>query len=568
MNQSSRWSRLHLFLTGTLILLVVGSSATGLANQWVQDDLPIIATNELLHSLSQSWKVFTTSYWPDPFPRELYRPLTSLMLAGEWAIGGGSPLVFRITSILIYTLVTLACWGLARRLMPAWAAFAVAALFAVHPVHVEAVAVAVNQAELMVALLLMAMTTAWIDHRRAGLPVISGWGARMLLLWFLAILFKEHAAVLPALLILAEFTVLNDGSTRRLERGEWRRLGLSVALLVAIIIGIRDLVLHGNTKGSFTAEALVDQGVGGRLLTMLGVVPEWFRLLIWPEHLRADYSPQVIVPAESFGAPQLIGVTLLAIALFLMIRSWRREPVVAFGIGWLGISLGPVHNVLVPTGIVMAERTLFLGSAGFLIGGVALVWVIGKQLETGRRPVIAIAGTAFVALLLMGLTRSASRQKVWHDLPTLWHQTLIDAPLSYRAHHAYAQVLYKAGQLGSAERHYRRAMELYPGAWPLYLDLADKYRLAGNCWPAIELYRHLLRLNPAHTAGRGSLIACLVHVGEYQEAADVARIGIEFGRQDDDFRRYLLVADSARDAAAPAGTVRLPPPQAIDTITR
>src|SRR5690606_22441532 len=158
------------------------------------------------------------------------RPLTSLMLAGEWAIGGGSPLVFRITSILIYTLVTLACWGLARRLMPAWAAFAVAALFAVHPVHVEAVAVAVNQAELMVALLLMAMTTAWVDHRGAGLPVIRGWGARMLLLWFLAILFKEHAAVLPALLILAAFTVLNDGSTRRLERGEWRRLGLSVAL--------------------------------------------------------------------------------------------------------------------------------------------------------------------------------------------------------------------------------------------------------------------------------------------------------------------------------------------------
>src|SRR5690606_39848627 len=176
MNQSASWSRQQLLLGGTLVLLVAASSWTGLGNQWVQDDLPIIATNELLHSLGQAWKIFTTSYWPDPFPRELYRPLTSLMLAVEWAIGGGSPLVFRITSILIYTLVTLACWGLARRLMPAWAAFAVAALFAVHPVHVEAVAVAVNQAELMVALLLMAMTTAWIDHRRAGLPVISGWG--------------------------------------------------------------------------------------------------------------------------------------------------------------------------------------------------------------------------------------------------------------------------------------------------------------------------------------------------------------------------------------------------------
>src|SRR5690606_15132565 len=210
-----------------------------------------------------------------------------------------SPAVFRVTSILLYALATLACWRLATRLLPASAAFAVAALFAVHPVHVESVAVAVNQAELMVALLLMMMTTSWIDHRRAGLPVVSGWGAGMLGLWFVAILFKEHAAVLPALLVLAEFTVLADGSTRPLGRVEWRRLGLAVALLVAIIIGIRDLVLHGDTKGSFTAEALVDQGVGGRLLTMLGVVPELFRLLILPPPLRADYSPLVIVPVES-----------------------------------------------------------------------------------------------------------------------------------------------------------------------------------------------------------------------------------------------------------------------------
>ena len=97
----------------------------------------------------------------------------------------------------------------------------------------------------------------------------------------------------------------------------------------------------------------------GRTLTMLGVVPEWFRLLIWPHHLQADYSPQEILPAEHLSSPQLLGLVLLAIAVLLLVATWRRQPVVAFGVLWLGIGIGPVHNVLVPTGIVLAERTLF-----------------------------------------------------------------------------------------------------------------------------------------------------------------------------------------------------------------
>ena len=67
------------------------------------------------------------------------------------------------------------------------------------------------------------------------------------------------------------------------------------------------MVLGGDTKGSFTAEALGGLGVGGRALTMLTVVPEWFRLFLWPAHLRADYSPQEIVAATQWGMDQTFG---------------------------------------------------------------------------------------------------------------------------------------------------------------------------------------------------------------------------------------------------------------------
>jgi hypothetical protein len=543
------------------VAIALLSTWTALGNSWVQDDIPIILGNQAVHSLERAWELFAASYWPEPFPRELYRPVTMLGFAVQWAIGEGTPLVYRITSILLYMAATLAVWRLARRFLGAGAAWAVAALFAAHPVHVESVAVAVNQAELLVALLLTLITIAWIDRRRAGRPTDGWWGAGVVGAYFVAGLVKEHAFVLPVLLVALELTVLDDGRPLRERVRANRMVMLGFALVVAVAVGIRDLVLAGNTKGSFTAEALVDSGVGGRALTMLGVVPEWARLLIWPAHLRAEYSPREIIAATGFGSAQLAGVALLLIGGAIIVLGRRRLPVAAFGFAWLAIGLGPVHNVLVPTGIVLAERTLFLGSIGFLVGVVALGDALRSRLgQTDARAARIVTVGGLTALLLMGITRSASRQRVWLDPATLWRQTLIDAPLSYRAHHAWAQILWDGRQRGQAERYFRRAIELYPPAWPVYVDLADKYRLAGQCWPAIELYQGLLSLNPLHTAGRGSLVACLIHVGRYREAAGMARVGEELGISAEIFARYAVIADSAAAVSAIPGTVSLPPP--------
>ena len=545
-----------------LVLIVALSTWTALANGWAQDDLPIIFGNEAVHSLHRLLELFTSSYWPDPYPRELYRPVAMLGFALQWAAGGGEPWLFRVVSILLYLGVTLAVWRLARRLLAPGAAWVAAALFAAHPVHVEAVAVAVNQAELLVALICTLVATAWLDRRRAGLPTDGAWGLGVLGAYLVATLVKEHAFVLPVLLVAMELTVLDDARALRDRLRAHRQVLLGSALVVAVMILVRDQVLAGNTKGSFTAEALVDLGLGGRALTMLAVVPQWTRLLFWPAHLQADYSPQEILPATGFGTAQLLGLLLLLVAGATMVGSRRRLPAVAFGLAWLAIGLGPVHNVLVPTGIVLAERTLFLGTIGFVIAGVALLDRVRGALAL-RAPALVrgtvVAGTG--ALLVMGISRSASRQQVWHDVATLWRQTLIDAPLSYRAHHAFAQVLWNADRRGQAEQYYRRAIALYPKAWPIYVDLGDKYRLAGQCWPAVELYRVLLSLNPYHIAGRGSMIACLVATGQYAEAREVAEVGVEIDETPDVFRRYAEIADSALAVNAPVGSVVLPTPK-------
>jgi hypothetical protein len=547
-----------------LVVLAATAECLCLRNQWVQDDRPIIVMSPVLHSLAHWWQRFTQAYWPDPYPRELYRPLTSLLLSVEWVLGGGHVVVFRAMSLVLAVGSTLAVYRLATRVLPSGGAWLAAAFFAVHPVHVEAVAVAINQAELAVGLLLALLTAAYLDRRRAGLPLSAGWIATMSAGYLVASLFKESALVLPGMIVVAEVVLIADQRPWRDRIAMLRPLILAFMLVAVALIYVRNMVLAGDTKGTFTAEALTGLTFTGRAITMLGVVPDWVRLLFWPSQLRAEYSPGVIVGTTHWGMMQSLGALLLVALAAIAWRVRRTRPAITFGICWIAIGIFPVSNVLVPTGITLAERTLFLASIGAVLIAGDVAWLIGHRLYSSGGAPRLITVAALGAILGMGLTRSMSRQLVWHDLPTLWRQTLVDAPLSYRANFAYAQILFDAGLRRSAEVYYRRSMEIFPPAWPVPLDLADKYRLAGDCYPAVHLYQRVLVLDPYHTAARASLITCLVKIGDYATASREARIGEDYGRQPRSFAVYGAVADSAARVHAAPGTVRLPPP--VDSI--
>ena len=547
------------FVPALPLVLALAASVLCLPNQWCQDDRPVIAFNITLHSLSRVWSIFTHAYWPEPFPQELYRPLTSLTLAFQWVLGRGNPLAFRIGSILLYVAATWAVYQVAKRLLTPAGAVVAASLFAVHPVHVEAVAVAVNQAELWVVVLLGWLVVRYIDRRRSGAALDARWIVVTAVGYFAAILFKESAAVLPGLLLAVELVAIDDRRAWRERLAALRPFALVLVLAVTLAVAARTAVL-GNLKGTFTAEALVGLSMGGRALTMLGVVPQWARLLIWPAHLQADYSPQVIVAATHWGWSQTLGAAILLAAVTTALWCRRRRPAVTIGILWMAVALFPVSNVLVPTGIVLAERTLFLATVGTVLAAADLLTAAGTRLYAAGAIGRAVTVACTTAVFGLALVRSTSRDLVWHDEDTLWHQTLDDAPLSYRAHFAYAQILFEAKLRRSAEYHYQRAMQLYPPGWPVALDLADRYRLAGDCYPAIRLYQRVLRLDPYHTAARASLITCQVLTGDYVHASREAKIGAQYGQQPKSFALYGAIADSALRVHARIGTVRLPPP--------
>jgi len=542
--------------------VAIGASIAGLGNELVQDDVSLLVENDRLHGLGQWREILTNPYWPPPHSPDLYRPITSLLLALEYSVGGGGPLPFRFTSYLLYAGLSIGVFSLARRLLPLGIAGAVALFFAAHPVHVEAVALAVGQSELLVGLFGTLMAIRYLDRRLTGDGDLSlrDW-AFLAFLYVMASLSKEQGLVLPAILAALEISVL---LSREPGLPRLRRLApgyLLLGLAGAVVLLARQVALGGTVAGSFTAAALQGLDFGGRALTMLAVVPEWVRLLVWPAHLQADYSPREIVASAGFGGPEAIGAALIAI---ITLGAWfarRRAPAITFGLLWTAIALLPVSNLVVPTGIVLAERTLLLPSlgVGLAVGGAlgaGAAWPIASGLS--RWP--AQAGRlALAAITLALVARSAARQRDWRNDAVFRTESVEDAPLSWRTRLSYGSYLFEAGRRDSALDHYRRALGLAPEAerWRVRNDLAEHYFAAEETAPAVEQLRASLSEAPEQEGTRHYLVLGLLSLGAYPEAAAQADSALARGGAADLFTELKLLADSARRLGVPPGGIRI-----------
>lgn len=549
---SIRWPR---WANPTIALLALASSVVGIVNWFTYDDRYIIELNPATHNLHAWWRVFQTSYWPKDWGGDGYRPLTILAFKIEGAIGGGIPVVYHAANILLYTLVSLLVLALARRVLPLWAAWVVAALFAVHPVHVEAVANVVGQSELLAAAAVLVAVTLYLRDRQAG-PLRVRTALAIAGLYAAACFSKEHGIVLPALLGAAELTVVSDSKSLAERVRRLRPFYLVLVLVAVSFIWVRSIVLADHGIGGFvpfTPFGTLHSTARDRVLTALGVVPEWLRLLFWPAHLASEYGPPGIEIAQGYSMSQLPGLVLLIAVVSLGVGLRRRQPVISFGIAFVCVTLLPSSNFILPAGIVLAERTLFLPSVGamLILGGVA-VWItegVRMRYRDERRLVYA-AQALLMIVLLTGAVRSASRTRVWRDNESLFHQAVIDSPLSYRAHFMLGALDFENKRKREGEMEYRKALNLFPYDPALSYNMADQYRTAGMCGPAIPLYRWTHNLDPNFPRGHSAFAWCLLYEGEYAEAKLMALDAMRYGADLKAMRRIIFLADSARASDA------------------
>ena len=547
---SARWRRWwaeHDVAVSVLLVLAVAlaASASGLGNQFTYDDIPIIVENPMVTQLHAPSEYLTDSYWGPSRGNSLYRPLTVIGFALQWLAGRGSPFPFHLVNVLAYALSAVAALALFRLLLPRGAALVSGLAFAAHPVHAEAVANVVGQSEMMAAIpMLLAVALYVHDRQRGTLAVRTVAAIAVALVW--ALLTKEHGIVLPALLLMTEvvfrgrgFAPPADGPSR-----PWM-LARVLALIVAAYIVVR-LSILGGFAGDAPHPALEGVGTVPRLWVMLGLVPQFLRLYFYPAALHPDYSPQAVPFLTSPAPGHIPGALILLLAVALFAWAWRRDRVIAFALLWTGLTMGPISNILLATGVLIAERTLFLPSVGMMLLVGRVVQRTWPHVVAYRARWVRVAVPAVGTLVLVALVaKSSEQQRVWEDNPTLFSTMVVEAPSNYRAHHALGELFGAAASWKRAEEHLRIADSLFPGYDLLELSLARVLHFDDRCPEALPLYDSVLARRPDAEVAAIGRAACLLEVRRLSESREESLRGLARGITPDPFRMLLQKAESS-----------------------
>lgn len=492
--------------TAGAVLLVAAcllSYANGLAGDFTYDDKAIVRDNARIHAPGSVSQVFTTPYFGGARGQGTgYRPLLLLSFAVQFWIHGGSVLGFHAVNVALHCLVTLLLARLLLRLgVPDATAYGAALLFAVHPIHVEAVTSIVGRGETLAAVFVFGFLLLALRYRSRTRkrPVLLG-GA--LALYGLGILTKESAAVAPALAFLA-FWRLESGAPRERVVGALRkgfRLYAGAAAILAASLVLRRLVLGGVLKATSFVIFELENPLASltpldRVLNAAAVVFRYVGRLVLPLRLSADESAWSI-PAALGLNPGGVGALILLVGLLAaaVARECENRDI-AFGLLFFGIAFSPTANLLFATGTVFAERLAYLPSAGFLVALASVI--IGKRVPSVSRLRAGVLLTVALALS----TRTVARNLVWKDDAALFEATVRSSPDSAKAHYNLAWLSAQAGRLPEALEHYRRAIRIYPRYFDAWAGKGSVEQRLDDLAEAEASFLRSLELAPGYENG-------------------------------------------------------------------
>lgn len=492
---------------------------------FVQDDRGIIAQNPAAHSIPVALRAFDDPYWPREIGGGLYRPLTILSYAVDWTLSGGSSRWLHAVNALLHGLVTVLVVVVLSRWMPSNGALAAGLVFALHPVHVEGVASLVSRAELLVA---ASMLGAVLAARRARWATAVACSA-------LAMLSKEHGVMSGVLILLDD--LLESGSRPRYPRGLYIALALATGAYLAIWATV------GRAGLTDMAPPFIGAGMGERLAIALPAVWRAATLLVWPAELSADYNPQVIPAPAGFSLELVLGLLVIAGLGWIVWRSRRRQPVVAFVGVVAALAYLPTSNLFFASGVVLAERALYLP---VLLPATAIGLLVALRVkdQSTRRV------TILVTILCVALAwRSFQRLPVWRDNKTFLTTLLVEHPESYRAHASAAAVLAGLGDTAAARREYERADSLFAGDPHLASVRAYFLLEIGDTTTAAPLVRRARSVLPFNRVALRCAFLLAVRRGDRNGALAVADTAVRrYPWEDEWYRVVIQRSDSLRSA--------------------
>lgn len=418
------------------------------------DDEISIVRNDAIKSLANAPEILTSSFFGK---QAYYRPLVSISYMIEYHLFGLKPLYYYLTNILIHIATSISLFFLLnflfRRKM---LAFGVALLFAIHPIHWEAVSNIPGRAILLCAFFYVNAFFLFCRSRKDKRTYIFSLAA-----FILALLSKESAAMLPLLLLSYQFFL---GREKRGGGERWEKWILPVVpfflvaglyLLLRRYLGITHLFYWHSIKGALLG-----------VMTFLRSVITYLRLFVIPVDLQFDRSRQLfsgLLNVEALGT-----LLFFAVMIILIVRFRRKLSATAlFFMTWFGIELIPVSQIVASIGvqpghISTAEHFLYTPSVGiFVLIGLAFQKLYQESL---RGKIISLK---YFKILMAGLYAFLFLMTVQANLYAtneiaMFERTLGLNPSNIRVRNSLALAFAKLNRFEEAEGHFREVLDTAP----------------------------------------------------------------------------------------------------------
>lgn len=502
-----------------------------LRGPFLYDDHLYVTGNPFVLEGGTWGELFRSPYPPDQPSLGLYRPLLTASYRLNFLLSGENPVSYHVLNLVAHIAATVLLYLLLRMMFPRrrFPAFA-ALLFAVHPIHTEAVSWIVGRGEVFAALFSFASMIAWLKLRQGapgdakaslGRTVLwGGFGAGSLLLGLLS---KEMAVTVPGVLFLYDALFRRS---RFFTLGTWSKYGV-LFLTVMAYLGLRVSVL-GRLGPDSSQQIAAYYGEISQGAISIAALAGYLRLLLVPLGLRVDYA---LTPDGTIeGLPGLgVGLFLVGALVVSLVLFWRKSRPAFFFFAWFLLALSPVSNII-PIGTFFGERLAYLPSAPFFAGlGFLLeVGFLSLARRRGRERVGEWAlGAASVAVVLLGLS-TWWRNHIWQDERAFWEVAAEDCRFSHKAHVNLGRLLEEEEDWERAEECYRWAVELRPELIEGLSNLASLLARRGAYEEAEACYRKALGVNDRISLLHYNLADLHFRKGEVEsgrEALERARVG-------------------------------------------
>ncbi|XP_056640085.1 protein O-mannosyl-transferase TMTC1-like [Diorhabda sublineata] len=467
--EQSTWSLYSLVSTVAVICHL-----NGLNGDFVHDDIPAVIRNKDVLANNPLGRIFMNDFWGTPMAEmtshKSYRPFTVLTFRANYLVFGLNPAWFHLTNILLHSaacsLFTRVCLCVAG-LRPQFAALA-GILFAIHPIHTEAVTGIVGRADVLACMFFLLSLLAY--HGRAD-GIYHVWIS--ILLGGLSMLSKETGITILVINLAYDFFLHWHCLKRSLGERKWNKETLQftkraakILTSLGILLTLRLAILQGSLP-KFSQQdnpAAFHPSIYVRFLTFgyLAAFNMW--LLLCPSTLSHDWQMGSIPLVTTISdLRNLVTIFFLGLTFLLAIKSLsefepQKHTPLVLGLLLLVLPFLPASNLLVTVGFVVAERLLYIPSLGsilLIVYGIQILWY---RCYFHRQTIVSLV----LLLLVSGVLRTLIRNRDWLSRESLLRAGLITLPYNAKMHYNYANFLRDAAKPELAKTHYLKALELWP----------------------------------------------------------------------------------------------------------